>query len=328
MLFEVGAVVKVERVVPISEVLSKRSVPASCKVPHVVDHGEKTQASVVDDRSEIAGAVCSAELPESTRLGLERPEAIRVRRGDKRHPPVRGRAHVPQSVGWMRCVEVEDPGHLAVNDNTVVRREITVHDDVSRLDRRKPPLRPTRDVERRERVVKPAEEACSRAHGLVGPEGRRERRVADLALQEAHCLGLALDVRGDQPRNSDETDPFEMHEHLVDRLGRGAHRTYDGSADTRDAMHASREFLALVGPGVHSIDPRSTRQRKRATRSRPRRRGLPAGNRQVLLPSADEWSVDDDSARSSSRVEGSISRGKPSRPTVGWPGSVCHTRWS
>ncbi len=40
--FEVGDVAEVERVVPISKVLLKRSVPASCKVPHVVDHGEKS----------------------------------------------------------------------------------------------------------------------------------------------------------------------------------------------------------------------------------------------------------------------------------------------
>ena len=169
----------------------------------------------------------------------------------------------------MRCIEVEDPGHSAVDDNAVVRREITVNDDLSGFDRRKPPLDPTRDVERRERVMKPPEEHRGRANGLVGREDWRERVVGDLALQEAHRLGLEPNVGGDQPRNSDEPDPFEMREHMVDRSGVRTHRTYHGSTDTKDAIHTSREFLTLIRPCVHPIDPRTTSQRERATRTLP-----------------------------------------------------------
>lgn len=60
-----------------------------------------------------------------------------------------------------------------------------------------------------------------------------------------------------------------MRENMLDRLGLWPQQTDDGSTDTDDAIHTSHEFFALIRPGVHPVESRSTSHRERATRTLP-----------------------------------------------------------
>jgi hypothetical protein len=96
-----------------------------------------------------------------------------------------------------------------------------------------------------------------------------------------------------------------MREHMVDRLGVRTHRTYDGSIDTKDAIHTAREFLTLIRPCVHPLilaapvsgserpDRSSVRAEALASASR---RASESANPRTELPLGAIWSVASGSA--------------------------------